>query len=73
MLAVANPEKIELQTNSTRIRLSVTQAEAALGAATLPHQQRRWLRHDALQHARRSNDRRSGPSMVKANTPASHK
>lgn len=33
MLAVANPEKIELQTNMTRIRLSVTQEEAAKGAA----------------------------------------
>ncbi|MDG1300579.1 MAG: hypothetical protein P8R37_03220, partial [Opitutae bacterium] len=32
MLAVANPEKIDLQTNMTRIRLSVTQEEAAKGA-----------------------------------------
>ncbi|MDB2358194.1 alkaline phosphatase D family protein [Opitutales bacterium] len=35
MLAVANPEKIELQTNRTRIRLSVTQEEVAQGAAQL--------------------------------------
>lgn len=32
MLAVVNPERIDLQTNMTRIRLSVTQEEAAKGA-----------------------------------------
>ena len=32
MLAVVNPERIGLQTNMTRIRLSVTQEEAAKGA-----------------------------------------